>query len=94
MSDVSPIASYPTPRVDSARAMARYESTARPEPTSVRGGEDRVEVSAVSTYLAKLRLLPAVRHDLVRTIQEEIASGGYDSPEKLNAAIDEMISDM
>lgn len=91
MSDMTPIAAYPPARV--AEARVAYERPPRPEARPVRTKEDRVEVSPMASYLAKLRLLPAVRHNLVETIREGIAAGTYDTPDKLDAALDEMIGD-
>lgn len=62
------------------------------EDATVRRGTDRVEVSQMSVYLSKLKNLP-VRQDLVDSVREQIAQGTYDTPEKLDAAISEMLGD-
>jgi anti-sigma28 factor (negative regulator of flagellin synthesis) len=68
--------------------------TQREASPSVQRADDKVEVSEVAMYLSKLRELPDVRTDLVSRLRGEIASGSYDSPEKLSAAIDAMIDDV
>lgn len=60
---------------------------------SVRG-TDRVEVSAMALYVSKLQQLPAVRADLVARVRSEINAGVYDTDERMNAAMDEMMKDV
>lgn len=63
----------------------------------VNRGEDKVELSTEAQVLApwldKLKQIPAVRQDLVDQIRTQIASGSYDTPEKLNAALDGFIDE-
>lgn len=56
-------------------------------------GTDRVEVSAMALYVSKLQQMPAIREDLVARVRAQIAAGGYDSEDRLNAAMDEMMKD-
>jgi len=94
MSDIASIASAAS-RLDSAR-FARDEASTRPateETSPVRRDEDRVELSPVGTYLAKLRNLP-IRSELVSSVREQIAQGTYDTPEKIDAAIEELLKDL
>lgn len=65
--------------------------TRQPE-DSIRRGDDRVEISSVATYLSKLREMP-LRQALIERVREEIARGTYDTPEKLDAALDAMMGD-
>jgi anti-sigma28 factor (negative regulator of flagellin synthesis) len=62
------------------------------EDATVRRGSDRVEVSQMALYLNKLRDLP-VRQDLIDSVRQQIAQGNYDTPEKLAAALNELIDD-
>lgn len=48
----------------------------------------------MALYVSKLQQLPAVREDLVSRVRAEIASGTYDTDERLNAALDEMFKDV
>lgn len=75
-----------------ARPSAGRNESARGE--VARRGPDRVEVSAVATYLSKSRLSPPIRQDLVDTVRRQIAAGTYDTADKLDAAIDEMLKDI
>jgi len=54
---------------------------------------DSVEVSTAAQMLAKLADLPDVRQDLVDRVRAEIESGDYETPEKLEAAIDGLIDE-
>ena len=59
-----------------------------------RRGDDRVEVSDHARYLSKVKELPSVRTELVNRVRGEIAEGKYDTPEKLDLAIDALIEDI
>lgn len=59
-----------------------------------RRGGDEVEVSQLAYYLNKLRTLPAQRHDLISSIREQIAAGTYDTPERLEGALDGLLEDL
>ncbi len=56
--------------------------------------QDKVEVSQLAQMLSKLRSMPAVRQDLIDRVRQEIAGGAYDTPEKLDAALGEMLKDV
>lgn len=73
-----------------ARRAAQQQSSVL-QAGSPRG--DSVEVSAAAQLLAKLSDLPDVRKDLVDRVRAEIASGDYETPEKLDAAVDGLIED-
>jgi negative regulator of flagellin synthesis FlgM len=47
----------------------------------------------MATYLSKLSALPQVRQDLVNSVREQIAAGTYDTPERLDAALNVLLSD-
>ncbi len=57
-------------------------------------GEDRVEFSSHVQYLVELKNGGPVRMELVNRIRSEIERGTYETPEKLEAAIDELLSDL
>ncbi len=86
--------------MERARAAASRRAK-QDEPVSTSGsvsgasrGEDRVEVSAMALYVSKMQQLPAIREDLVARVRAQIVSGGYDTDERLNAAMDEMMKDV
>lgn len=57
-------------------------------------GQDRVEFSADIRHLVELRNGGPVRTDLVNRIRAEIDQGSYETPEKLEAAIDELLGEL
>jgi negative regulator of flagellin synthesis FlgM len=61
--------------------------------TAVRG-DDRVEFSRAAQLLSKLHELPDVRQDLVDRVKNEIASGTYETPDKLDAALESLSEDL
>ncbi len=88
MSDISPIA---------RSAAAGYEPLAKigPQPGSptVDRGHDQVELSDSARLLAKIRENP-VRSELIDRVRAEIDAGSYETEDKLDAAIEELLSDL
>lgn len=93
MNDVGPISGVG----GAARVRGKGVSSERPgqraEGAVARRGADQVEVSGMARLLAKLRELPEVRQGLVDRVRREIESGVYDTPEKLDAALDRLIDE-
>lgn len=80
-------------RVADAAPLRAARHTDADQGATIRRGADRVELSPDASFLASLRDLP-VREDVVAAIQGEIARGDYDTPEKLDAALDELLGDV
>jgi len=55
---------------------------------------DRVEISALAVWLGKYSDMPEVRSDLVNRIRSEIQAGKYETPEKWNQAIENLMEDL
>ncbi len=55
---------------------------------------DRVELSDHARLLDRLRDLPNVRQELVQQIRDAIAQGQYETPEKINQAIERLFADL
>lgn len=94
MTGISPIDTQPGARVGRVSDSPRRGTTEAGPEQARRGVEDRVEVSDVARYLAKLREVPAVRQELVDRVRSEIEAGAYESPEKIEKAIDELVEDL
>lgn len=90
MTGISPIEAGVVGRVGRVSDGARRAATEAGAESPRRAG-DRVEVSPMARYLAKLNDIPSVREDLVARVRAEIESGTYDTPEKLEAAIDALV---
>jgi negative regulator of flagellin synthesis FlgM len=87
----SPLASvHSVSRVsfDSAPRAAASTGTARTEM------RDRVELSDHARMLDRLRSMPAYRADKVAEARAAIESGTYESPARLQAAIEKLMGDL
>ena len=84
---VGPINRAVSPGVSSASSAVRAQSN------GVRS-EDRVELSDHARLLERLRSLPEVRQDLINRVRDEIAGGTYESPEKLDEALQRLLDDL
>lgn len=64
------------------------------ESARVQRGEDRVELTGSSLYMAKLRELPEIRQDLVERIKAQIEAGTYETPDKVDGAIEAFLQEL
>jgi negative regulator of flagellin synthesis FlgM len=55
---------------------------------------DRVEISPIGRMLDDVARLPEIRHEKVEQIRREIASGIYETPEKLEVALDRLLDEL
>ena len=55
---------------------------------------DRVEISSAADAAAKASEAGGVRNDLVNLIRGQIASGTYDTPEKMDIAMERLLDQM
>lgn len=60
--------------------------------TAARSG-DQVELSDRAVLLSRLRELPDVRQGLIDQVRTAIERGEYDTPEKVDAAIEKMLAE-
>jgi negative regulator of flagellin synthesis FlgM len=63
-------------------------------PASPTGVSDVVEISTAAMLAAKIHEIPEIRADLVARVKAEIAAGTYETPERLEAAIDGLMADL
>lgn len=54
---------------------------------------DQVEISPLGQMLDGISRLPEIRHEKVEAIRREIASGVYDTPERLEIALDRLLDE-
>jgi negative regulator of flagellin synthesis FlgM len=62
--------------------------------TSEAASTDRVEISQAAEAAMKATEAGGVRHELVNQIRSQIAAGTYDTPDKMNAAVDRLLDQM
>jgi negative regulator of flagellin synthesis FlgM len=53
-----------------------------------------VEVSALAQSLSRLNTDPPVRQDLIDRVRAEIEAGVYDTPERLDRAVDRLLAEI
>jgi negative regulator of flagellin synthesis FlgM len=55
---------------------------------------DHVEISPLGQMLDGISRLPEIRHEKVEAIRQEIASGIYETPAKLEVALDRLLDEL
>ena len=80
------------------RLEASSESIVRPvaqsAPGRVERPSDRVELSDRARLLNKLANMPAIRQDLVDRVRREIQGGTYDTPDRVEGALNSLMDDL
>ncbi len=96
MSNISPINSGATQSAGRVRSEQVSRPDAAVDHTRARPArsKDQVQFSNVARYLSELKTGPAERSDLIDRVRQEIDAGQYDTPEKLEAAIDGIKEDL
>jgi negative regulator of flagellin synthesis FlgM len=54
---------------------------------------DHVEISPLGQMLDGIAQLPDIRHEKVAEIRQQIADGAYETPEKLDVALDRLLDE-
>ncbi len=55
---------------------------------------DQVEISPLGQMLDSIAQIPDIRHERVEEIRQQIAEGTYETPEKLELALDRLLDEM
>jgi len=55
---------------------------------------DRVEISPLGQMLDGIARLPEIRHERVEEIRHQILAGTYETPEKLELAMDRLLDEL
>ncbi|MFT5422883.1 MAG: hypothetical protein ACI89L_000652 [Phycisphaerales bacterium] len=90
MTEIRSISESTAARLDREPTPPARQIEAKP---TVRRGDDRVEVSEVARLLNRLRG-EDYRPDLVTRVRGEIEQGVYESPDKIDAAVESAIDDL
>ena len=77
-----PISSPHTRRVDA------------PQQTRGAQPQDEVQISSAADFVSQVQQLPDVRSDRIAAIRAAIADGTYETPDKLSAALDGLLSEI
>ena len=96
MTDISPINAGRVSRTDRVKTERVGQAPTRQGDVDVKSPRsgDQVELSSGATLLSKLNRGSPVRADLVARVKQEIANGTYETPEKLETAIDLIKEDL
>jgi len=54
---------------------------------------DTVEISDSARYLGEIRKLPDIRQDKVQAARDLIAAGQFETPERINGTVDQLLED-
>ena len=54
---------------------------------------DHVEISPLGQMLDGISQLPEIRHERVEEVRRQIAAGSYETPEKLELALDRLLDE-
>ena len=90
MSEISPVGQ---PRAIGVGAKGT-SPTAKGQAPATQRGADAIELSVQAQLLSRLAKLPDVRQELVDRVRGEIEAGTYDTPDKIEALLDELEQDL
>jgi len=90
MSDIAPIGRPSGTTLNSTDRIQRQS----PKPDSPSREKDKAEISKTAQMLSKMADLPEVRQDLVDRVRNEINIGQYETPEKIDAALDSLLNSL
>src|SRR5262245_41176559 len=74
--------------------LAAHVNTILTSPSVNRHEGDRVELSDRAQLLEQLRQLPPIREDLVRKVRQSIADGTYETQQRVDGAIRNLIDEL
>lgn len=57
-------------------------------------GGDKLELSPAAEAAAQAAEIDGIRHELIAQIKQQIADGTYETPEKLDVAIERLLDEM
>jgi negative regulator of flagellin synthesis FlgM len=70
------------------------QRTTGAQSTSGTQGADRVEISPAAQAASQAADADGIRTDLVNQIRSQIAAGTYETPDKMNAALDRLLDQL
>lgn len=76
---------------------ARFNQVSQPASPSTSSslhGPDELEISQEAQALSQIRDVPDIRADRVAAIRAEIASGAYETPEKIDLALERLLDEI
>lgn len=89
MNEISPIGRTPGTTGANLHAARPAEGQSSPAPQA-----DRIELSSNAEWLDRIHQMPEVRADLVAQVRADLAAGTYDADSKMDAILDNLLSDI
>jgi len=77
--------------INAPHSVYRGQATQR---TSTTGGVDCVDISSAAEAASRAAEMNGIRQDLVNDIRAQIANGTYETPDKLDAALERMFDEI
>jgi flagellar biosynthesis anti-sigma factor FlgM len=91
---ISPIGSNPPiTRLQGSKATETTPFTQSPQDVGT-GATDTVQISDSARYLGEIKKLPAIREEKVQAMKDLIASGQFETPERINGTVDRILQEM
>jgi len=82
----------PTPPAKPIEPVAAVpEPIAAPPPQAI---SDTVEISNVAALASKIVDIPDIRTELVQRVKTELAAGTYETPERIEIAVNRLMDDL
>jgi negative regulator of flagellin synthesis FlgM len=88
---------YGTAHVHAAQPISpphRLSPTQAPSGAASLQDVDQLDLSPEAEFVAQARDLPEIREDRVAAIRAQIASGTYETPEKLDVALSRLLDEI
>ena len=92
MTNINGVHNAAVPAVSQVNSVA--PTAANTAPAQASQITDTVEISTVARLAAKIQELPDIRTELVQRVKAELASGTYETQDKLDVAIDRLMEDL
>lgn len=73
--------------------LASFSVEGNPSATAA-APRDQVEISSLGLMMEGISRLPDIRHEKVEAIRQQIAAGTYETPEKLEKALDNLLGEL
>lgn len=93
MSDLSPVSGVAGGRIEALEASVERVAR-RPVEVSITRPSDRVDISDRAKFLSQLAAMPDKRSELVDRVRRELAEGSYETTERLDAAISNLLDEL
>lgn len=93
MSDLSPVSGVVGGRIEALEASVE-RAARRPVEVSITRPSDRVDISDRAKFLSQLAAMPDERSELVDRVRRELAEGTYETSERLDAAVSNLLDEL